>query len=297
MYLTGFADEAGKDIDIQIRATRELDWRDIELRATAHGNIAEMSDAHFEELCGKLNEAGITVNCYGSGIANWAKSIFDPPDSSYDELITALPRLERLGTKLVRVMSFRCPEDASINTPEIEAEVIKRMKRLTEIAEGGGVVLVHENCDNWGGRSYEHTLRIMDAIDSPNFRLVFDTGNPCFRKDVRFGASDPFADQDAWEFYDNVKDYIEYIHIKDAVTQDGKTVFTMPGEGNGRVVDILTDLFRRGYDGGISSEPHLAVVFHDDSVACEADVMYANYVDYGKRLTKIVESIREKQHE
>jgi sugar phosphate isomerase/epimerase len=292
MYLTGFADEAGKDIDIQIRATKELGWSNIELRATAHGNIAEMSDAHFDELCGKLEAAGISINCYGSAIANWKRSIFDEPDSSYDELAKALPRLERLGTKLVRIMSFKCPEDASINTPEIEAEVIKRMRHLCRMAENGGVVLVHENCDNWGGRSYEHTLRIMDAVESPNFKLVFDTGNPCFRKDIRFGASEPFALQDAWEFYDNVKEHVVYIHIKDGLMRGDETVFTMPGEGNGRVVDIVTDLLSRGYDGGISIEPHLAVVFHDDAVQSQADVMYDNYVEYGKRMMELLDRIK-----
>ena len=292
MYLTGFADEAGKDIDIQIRATRELGWSNIELRATSHGNIAEMTDEHFETLCGKLDAAGVSVNCFGSGIANWQKSLFEPPDSSYEELIRALPRLERLGTKMVRIMSFKCPEDASVNTPEIEAEVVKRMKRLAEIAEDGGVLLVHENCDNWGGRSYEHTLRILEAVDSPNLRLVFDTGNPCFRKDVRFGASEPFAYQNAWEFYDNVKEFIEYIHIKDAVIREGEASFTMPGEGDGHVVDILSNLLGRGYEGGISIEPHLSVVFHDAAVESEAGVMYSNYVEYGKRLVEILGQIK-----
>ncbi len=292
MYLTGFADEAGKDIDIQIRATQALGWSNIELRATANGNIAEMSEAHFDELCGKLDAAGISVNCYGSAIANWAKSIFDSPDSSYEELAKALPRLERLGTKLVRVMSFKCPEDASINTPEMEAEVVKRMRHLTRMAEDGGVLLVHENCDNWGGRSYEHSLRLMDAVNSPSFKLVFDTGNPCFRKDVRFGETEPFPLQDAWEFYDHVKEHVAYIHIKDAVMQGNETVFTMPGEGHGRVVDILTDLLGRGYDGGISIEPHLAVVFHDEAVQNEASVMYDNYVAYGKRMMALLDEIK-----
>ncbi len=37
----------------------------------------------------------------------------------------------------------------------------------------------------------------------------------------------------------------------------------MPGEGQGYVKEILRDLQARGYDGGISIEPHLAAVFHD----------------------------------
>lgn len=117
MYLTGFADEASYDIAIQIKATLELGWKNIESRATKNGTIASMSDKHFDAFAGKLADAGISVNCYGSGIANWAKPLSEPPDSSYEELLLALPRLRKLGTKLIRVMSFKCPENTSINTP------------------------------------------------------------------------------------------------------------------------------------------------------------------------------------
>ncbi len=39
-------------------------------------------------------------------------------------------------------------------------------------------------------------------------------------------------------------------------------------------------------------EPHLAVVFHDDSITAEEDVKYNNYVEYGKRFMKIVDDIK-----
>ena len=40
----------------------------------------------------KLQENGITFNCYGSAIANWSKSILDSPESSYEEMRKA-PKL------------------------------------------------------------------------------------------------------------------------------------------------------------------------------------------------------------
>ena len=54
------------------------------------------------------------------------------------------------------------------------------------------------------------------------------------------------------------------------------------------VVRIVNDLVARGYDGGISIEPHLSVVFHDDSVESKADIRYNNYVEYGRRMDKIM---------
>jgi len=291
MYLTGFADEVAPEINEQIKATKMLGWNNIETRKLDNGNLASISEEDFEALCEKLEVSGIHFNCYGSGIANWQRSISDPPETSYEEMKNALPRMQRLGIKLVRIMSFQCPEDESINTPEMEKEVIKRVATLVKMAEDGGVICVHENCNNWGGRSYEHTLRLLDAIQSPSFKLVFDTGNPVFRKDIRFGKKTPFPYQNALEFYNNVKDAVAYIHIKDGKVVDGKTKFTFAGEGDGCVREILSDLYSRGYDGGISIEPHLAVVAHDPSITSDADIRLQNYVEYGRRLEKMVREI------
>lgn len=285
MYLTGFADEAAPDIDGQIRAMKDLGWRNIEARAIDGVNITDISDEKFDELCVKLDEAAIMINCFGSAVANWAKKLSDPPDSSYEELKRAIPRMRRLETHMIRVMSFAVPEDASIDEPDVVKEVIRRMRELVRIAEDGGVTLVHENCNNWGGRSHEHTLRLLDAIPSPNFKLVFDTGNPVFRKDVR--GEPPYRYQDAWEYYTNVKEHVVYVHIKDGKMFGDQMRFTFPGEGDGHVKKILQDLNRSGYDGGISIEPHLAVVYHDSTKQTDASIRYDNFVEYGRRIEKL----------
>jgi sugar phosphate isomerase/epimerase len=121
---------------------------------------------------------------------------------------------------------------------------------------------------------------------------VFDTGNPVFSKD--HCSDDPAnTSQSAWEFYDHVKDHVAYIHIKDGYIDEekGKMVFTHAGEGNGDVKKIVKHALDNGYDGGISMEPHLAVVFHDESVTSEDDVKYANYVEYGRRFMDLIREI------
>ena len=89
MFLTGFADEASEKIDIQIEVTKRLGWKNIEARGMfGSKNIASISDAEFEELQEKLSAAGISINCYGSGIANWGKHPRKEEDfqASLDEL-------------------------------------------------------------------------------------------------------------------------------------------------------------------------------------------------------------------
>ncbi|HOQ82088.1 MAG TPA: sugar phosphate isomerase/epimerase, partial [bacterium] len=109
MYYTGFADEAAPDIDGQIRATKELGWKYIEARSIDGTNLTMVDDKKFDEVVAKLEEAGIKINCFGSGIADWSQKITEPPDPSYEEMKRAIPRMKRLDVKMIRIMSFAIP--------------------------------------------------------------------------------------------------------------------------------------------------------------------------------------------
>ena len=51
MILTGIADEAGMDIQTQVKAHKELGWSDIEIRAVDDGtNLTDISDEEFEKF-------------------------------------------------------------------------------------------------------------------------------------------------------------------------------------------------------------------------------------------------------
>ena len=71
MFFTGFADEAATGIDGQIEATLKLGWKNIECRSIDNVNLHDLPEDKFEEVCGKLADAGIAVNCFGSTVANW----------------------------------------------------------------------------------------------------------------------------------------------------------------------------------------------------------------------------------
>jgi sugar phosphate isomerase/epimerase len=289
MYLTGFADEAASDIDGQIGATKEIGWENIESRMVSGANIHDIPDDVFDTVCGKLEDAGVKINCFGSAIGNWSKHIDQPFDSSLAEARRAIPRMQRLGTKLIRIMSFvvlpdRGPDD------QMEEERFRRLRELQKLFSDAGITQVHENCMNYGGMSWKHTLKLVENV--PGLKLVYDTGNPIFTDDA--SKPEPRPKQSAWEFYSHVKEHVAYIHIKDGTwdAANQKSIFTYPGEGEGDVRRIVTDLLESGYDGGISIEPHLAVVFHDDSVKSEDDVRYANYVEYGHRMNAMLKEIR-----
>lgn len=291
MYFTGFTDEASADFDVQLKAVRELGWKNIEARGMYGSNLAWIPEEQFDEVCRKLQEADVRINCFGSGIANFTKKINESPESSYEEFRRAIPRMQKLGIPMVRIMSFAVPaEEKSVAMEKYLDEVVRRLKVLVKMAEDGGILCVHENCMNFGGLSFEHTLRLLDEIKSPAFKLVFDTGNPVFNDDVR--GEPPYKKQSAWEFYSHVKEFIAYVHIKDAKISGEKTVYTFAGEGDGDVVRIVKDLIRNGYDGGFSMEPHLIHVFHEaEADRSKEQIAYDNFVEYGRRFEKMVAEI------
>ena len=290
MYLTGFADEAAKDLAGQIRATQELGWSNIESRNIDGTNLHDLSDEAFDDVCRALDQAGVSINCFGSAIANWAKKIDEPFDSSLAEARRAIPRMKRLGTKMVRMMSFAVLKDCGPDD-QMEAERFRRVRELQKLFSDEGLVPVHENCMNYGGMGWPYTLKLIENV--PGLKLVYDTGNPVFSLDR--SKPEPCPMQSAWEFYTHVKEHIVYVHIKDGRwdAEAKQSVFTFPGEGDGDVRRIVRDLLADGYDGGISIEPHLAVVFHDAAVQSSEEVMYANYVEYGRRMMAILDEERE----
>lgn len=300
MYYTGFADEASPEIGLQIKATLELGWKYIESRNINGQNITDIPDEKFEEVCARLNAAGISINCFGSAVANWQKQPRNEKDfqQSISELQRAIPRMRRLGTKLLRGMSFAVPQNEQPDSPELEKIIFAKVNHLVKICEDAGIIYLHENCMNYGGMSHLHTLKLMENVKSPAFKLLFDTGNPVFTH--RRIGNPPYPTQSAWEFYDNVKESVVYIHIKDCVVTEDKgesrppVRFTFAGEGAGDIKRIIGDLLKRGYDGGFSIEPHLTVVHHEQNQKnSDEQIRYANYVEYGKRFMQLVKELQQ----
>lgn len=195
--------------------------------------------------------------------------------------------MKRVGAKLVRIMSYK-PGDQEHQIPP---EVIRRVTEITRLFREAGLQPVHENCMNYGGMSWRHGMQLLQHC--PGLKWVFDTGNPVFNADR--SKPQPWPRQDPWEFWEHIRDHVAHIHVKDATYVPAKNDgdYTYPGQGQGRVRDILQDALARGYDGGISIEPHVAAVFHDAGVKAESKIMFDSYIRYGREVEKMIAEIKE----
>jgi sugar phosphate isomerase/epimerase len=291
MIFMGIGDEAGSALDSQIAATKDLGWQHIEMRGVevpgfAKANLHDLPDEAFDLASRQLTDAGINVYCFGSTIMNWAKTVETPWDITLNEVKRTVPRMQRLGTRFVRIMSLKPGPDEY----KIPNEVFRRVRDVTNMFLDAGLTPVHENCMNYGGMSWQHALELLDK--APGLEWVFDTANPVFNPDR--SKPKPWPRQDAWEFWTHVREHVTHIHIKDATWNDSKNDadYNWPGQGQGHVRQILQDALARRYAGGVSIEPHMVVVFHDANSKADDKATRANFVEYGRRLTDLVEELR-----
>jgi sugar phosphate isomerase/epimerase len=283
LRLGGFADEAADGIKRQIEATRALGWSTIEARAVDGVNIHDLDEAAFERCAAALEASGIGVSCFGSTIANWGRDVGEDFGAALKTVDRAVRRMKRLGARMVRVMSYAILSDASGRAfaDQREAERFARLREICGRFLAAGITPVHENCLNYGGMSWEHTLRLLEEV--PGLKLVYDTGNPGLTPDFR--KPFPYPNQDSWEAWSHLKPFVAHIHLKDGSRDPatGEERYFFPGEGECQVERVLADLLDSGYRGDLSIEPHMKVVFHDASVRAADRARFDNYVEYGRR--------------
>lgn len=288
MQLTGFADEASRDLGQQIAATQQLGWRAISLRMIGDKNVHELPEREFAAAAEQLEEAGLVVPEFGSLIGNWAKEIDGDFAITLAEVDRAIPRMQRLGTRFVRVMSYA---QKPWGEDQQDAERFRRLREIVARFAGAGLVALHENCMNWGGFSAQHTRRLVEEV--PGLRLVFDTGNPVFALDrSRPQADGGFPWQDPWAFWQEVAEFVDHIHLKDGFhpTAPGQEAeFVTAGQGLACIPQILADAKARGYAGWLAIEPHVATIFHaKDGEAPDWDQAFASYVAYGRAVEELL---------
>ncbi len=245
MKISAFGDEATVDFEEQLQVLRNLDISLIDIRAAWGVNCALFSAEHAARIRQLLKRYGVAAACMGSPIGK--SPIADPIEIECERLMRIGETARQLGTRNIRLFSFY-PEDAPDDVALQQS--IDRLGRLTQIAAAADLQLLLENEKGLVGDLPARCLQIMEAIDSPHFRFIWDPANF-----VQCGAA---GQVDGW--WDALRPHIGYIHVKDARLADGSV--TVAGEGDGQLPELLARLRDSGYDGVLSLEPHLLEARH-----------------------------------
>ncbi len=238
--LSGFGDEIAESLNTQMDVMEKLGIRYIEMRGVNGRPLVQHTLEEVKAIKSILDQHGFKISCLGSPVGKI--KITDPFEPHLELFQHTLKIAKILETKYIRVFSFFIPKGEK--PEDYRQEVLKRWLKLVELARGTGITLLHENEKDIYGDTPERCLELLKAAEQEQVRAIFDPAN--------FVQCDVETYPHAFEL---LKDYVAYMHIKDAMKSDHRVV--PAGQGDGKVSEILKELDQRGFEGFLSLEPHL----------------------------------------
>lgn len=247
VIIGAFADEAGGKLNEQIAAMLDNGVKHLEARMVNGKNFIDCTVDEARAIKAELDAHDLRIWSIGSPLGKI--NVTDPMEPHLDKLKHTLELADIMGSERIRMFSFFIPEGED---PAIyRDEVMERLSRMVEVAEGSGVKLCHENEKGIYGDTAARCKDILDSV--PGLGGIFDPANF-----IQCG-------QDTLEAWALLHDRIDYFHVKDCLA-DGKVVPC--GKGIGNVPEILKKFIAAG-GRQLTVEPHLTVF--DGFAALEKD--------------------------
>jgi sugar phosphate isomerase/epimerase len=170
--ISAFADEYSRSVDKQISALKENGLNHLEVRFVGDKNIADLTADEVCALKKSLDEGGITVSAIGSPLGKI--NLADDFEEHLEKAKRVYNTANILGTDKVRMFSFYLHKDKT--REECREEVLHKLGRLLDLADGFGVKLCHENEAKIYGETPEYCLDLLQHFGG-RLRAVFDMGN------------------------------------------------------------------------------------------------------------------------
>lgn len=240
-YLSAFADEAGGGIKNQIEALKAHGMSHLEPRGLDEGNISLYTVEQAKELKKVLDENEIKISAIGS---HYGKiKITEDFTEHFENFKNCVEVAKILGTERIRMFSFYIPENKKYE--DYKDEVFKRIEQLCDYSLKHGIYCCHENEKGIYGDNAERCYELLSTFNG-KLKGVFDPAN-FIQCDVKILPA-----------FDLLKDYIDYLHIKDCVYSDGS--IRPAGLGDGEIVELLKRFNEvKNSDTFLTLEPHLKV--------------------------------------
>ncbi len=236
--LSAFADEISPDPQEQIDVLRACGVCHIELRSILKTNVLDLTDAQVADLKALLDRNGFRLSAIGSPIGKVKIDLpFEPHLQRFER---AIELCKVFGTPNIRIFSYYKPEGDDWTS--WRDEVMARMVEKTRRAERAGVFLLHENEHNIYGDDPRRVVDLLETVNSPHLRAVYDPANYVF------------CGYDPWQGWQMTKRWTTHFHIKDWIA--GETHGCLAGTGQGRIPEVIADV-ARNYNGFATLEPHL----------------------------------------
>ena len=241
--LSAFADEVTEDFLAQVEYLAGEKVGHIEPRFINKKNIMDLTKGELDEARQMIRDHGLKVSAIGSPIGK--VKLDEPFEPHMDKFKHAVDLALFFETPYIRMFSYYAPEGKDIN--DYREQVMERMAAKVEVLAGADVTMVHENEAHIYGHTAENCVDLVKTIDSPKLRLVYDPANFVWGEKLTNNV------EVCWPV---MKPYVVHIHIKDWKLGAAE-VGSIPGEGDGQIKELLTELAAINYEGCMTMEPHL----------------------------------------
>jgi len=233
-----FTDEVSGDIFEAAAFARRHGLDCMEVRNVNDHGPFEYTEQDIADIQAAAKQYGLTVCAISAPLFKCDFSDKETVESHIQKFETCARQAKQLGVSLIRGFDF-WEEGISL---EDRADVYQR---IGEICEKYDVFCVVESDPSVHSNTPMKLAQVLKAIRHPRIKAVYDPGNEVW---VTGQASE--------QGYQDLKPYIAHMHVKDAITEEGKAKAVKVGTG---VVDfpaIFAKLFRDGYDGCVILETH-----------------------------------------
>ena len=252
-----FADDIDQDVTHALDVIESFGLKWVEIRSAWGKNMIDHADKQAREVHALITQRGMKVRCIAApllkcklkGKGEVSQETFNAQTrDSIEQQLAVLRRAIELArlfdTNLVRSFSFWKVGNAP--TP-IWDELLDPFQPIVRIAEQEGITLAMENDFECNIGTGAWSAKFIKAINSPNFRLLWDPGNAYFD-----GEAKPYPDG-----YAQIKNLIAHVHVKDARRNaQGKMEWVALGTGEVDLLGQLRALNADGYHGVIAMENH-----------------------------------------
>lgn len=266
--------EIGNDIEQTLKFAQANGFEAIEIQNAWGKNIETLGNNELYKLDQLVKAHNLKVSCISSTlflrcfldnrpkIAPEIKG-FQAYSGNYASHLKGLQRAilaaQILDAPLIRIFGFQKENQITNNTFTQAAE---RFQAPIEQAKQAGITLALENCPytsfGWG----IHAVKLIQMINSPVFRLLWDPANS-----IRDG------EPDCIQAIPDIIPVLAHVHAKDVLMfPDGNRQYLAIGQGNVPWKVIFRELIKNNYDGAISIESHFT-----DNVGSKAGAVLESF--------------------
>ena len=255
--VAAITDEFGPDITQSVASMKEIGMTGAELRMVFGRNIIDLTDGELDRAKRTCVDAGMEIISIASPLLKCVLPGAPEVDSRFQQDIFAAkhnfedqPRLtarafeiaHRLGARIVRVFSYW----RSVEPEKCFDGVVAALRTLAVKAAKEDLIVGLENEHACNIATASETARVLEAIDHPNLKVVWDPAN-CY-----VSGENPFP-----EGYGKLPiSRIVHVHAKDCHVEGHKPIWGPLGEGGIDWKGQIAALAHDGYKGWVSLETH-----------------------------------------